>query len=70
MPIMFDESTHSFHLHNDRISYILRLAAGRYPLHVHWGRRIRSVTDDVLARLTPYTDETFSLHETPLDRLP
>ena len=70
MPITFDESTHSFHLHNDRISYILRLAAGRYPLHVYWGRRIRSVTDDVLARLTPYTDETFSLHETPLDRLP
>ena len=70
MPIIFEESTRCFHLSNDRISYILRLAAGAYPLHLYWGRRVRTVSDDLLSRLCPYTDESFSLHETPLDLLP
>lgn len=70
MPITFDESTRCFHLQNDRISYIIRLAAGRYPLHLYWGRRLRAVSDDLLSRLCAYTDEDFSLHETPLDLLP
>ena len=69
MSIIYEESTQSFHLFNSRVSYILRLAAGRYPLHVYWGRRLRAVTECTLSRLTPYTDESFSLHETPLDRL-
>ena len=70
MPIIFEESTRCFHLSNDRISYILRLTAGAYPLHLYWGRRVRTVSDDLLSRLCPYTDESFSLHETPLDLLP
>ena len=68
--IIFDAQTRCFHLANDRVSYIIRLAAGAYPLHLYWGRRVRAVRDDLLSRLTPYTDETFSLHETPLDLLP
>lgn len=70
MGIIYDEGTRSFHLYNARVSYIMHLAAGKYPLHVYWGRRVRAVTDNLVARLTPYTDETFSLHETPLDVLP
>ena len=70
MPITFEKGTGTFHLYNDHISYVIRLAAGSYPLHVYWGRRVHAVSEDVLARLTPYTDATFSLHETPLDRLP
>ena len=70
MPIIFEESTRCFHLSNDHISYIIRLAAGAYPLHLYWGRRLRAVSDDLLSRLCPYTDESFSLHETPLDLLP
>ena len=31
---------------------------------------MRRVHDDLLSRLSPYTDETFSLNELPLDRLP
>ena len=68
--IAYDAQTRCFHLANDRVSYILRLGAGAYPLHLYWGRRVRAVHDDLLSRLTPYTDETFSLHETPLDLLP
>ena len=68
--ITYDVQTRCFHLSNDRVSYILRLGAGAYPLHLYWGRRVRAVRDDLLSRLTPYTDETFSLHETPLDLLP
>ena len=70
MPITFEKGTGTFHLYNDHISYVIRLAAGSYPLHVYWGRRVHAVSEDVLARLTPYTYATFSLHETPLDRLP
>ena len=72
MSIIYDASLKCFHLSNDRISYIFRLAGGKYPLHVYWGQRVRRVSDDLLARLSPfnYTDDTFSLHETPLDVLP
>lgn len=70
MPIVFCEKTNVFHLFNDRVSYVIRLAAGKYPLHVYWGKRVRAIRDDVLSRLTSYTDETFSLHELPLDVLP
>ena len=70
MPIVFCEKTNVFHLFNDRVSYIIRLAAGKYPLHVYWGKRVGVIRDDVLSRLTNYTDDTFSLHELPLDVLP
>ena len=72
MAITYDASLKCFHLCNDSISYIFRLAGGKYPLHVYWGQRVRRVSDDLLTRLSPfaYTDETFSLHETPLDVLP
>lgn len=70
MPILFCEKTNVFHLFNDHVSYIIRLAAGKYLLHVYWGKRVRAIRDDVLSRLTSYTDETFSLHELPLDVLP
>ena len=72
MAIVYDSALKCFHLSNDRISYIFRLAGGKYPLHVYWGKRVRRVSDDILTRLSPYnyTDETFCLHETPLDVLP
>ena len=68
MPITFDR--HCFHLCNDRVSYIIRLAAGKYPLHLYWGRRLRAVRDDLLSRRVPFTDDTFTLNETSLDQLP
>ena len=46
MPITYDSSTQCFHLSNDRVSYIFRLAGGKYPIHVHWGRHVRRVRDD------------------------
>lgn len=70
MSITYDEKNHCFLLSNQRISYCIGLAGGKYPVHLYWGRRIRSVPNDVLTRLTAYTDETFSLHEMPLDSLP
>jgi len=70
MSILFDQSTHVFHLSNDRISYIFRLAGGKYPVHVHWGRRVRKVTDRMIERRTIWTEETFSLNETAFDFLP
>ena len=68
MPITFDR--HCFHLCNDRVSYIIRLAAGKYPLHLYWGRRLRAVRDDLLSRRVSCTDDAFSLNETALDHLP
>ena len=70
MPISFDEKTRCFSLACGDFSYVIRLAAGRWPLHAHWGAPVRRVHDDLLSRLSPYTDETFSLNELPLDRLP
>ncbi|MCI6728776.1 MAG: alpha-galactosidase [Clostridiales bacterium] len=68
--ITFDAESRCFHLANDRISYIIRLGAGKYPLHLYWGPRVRRVSEDLLSALSAYTDETFSLHGLPLDRLP
>lgn len=72
MFITYDEGLRCFHLCNGSMSYIFRLTAGKYPLHVYWGPRVRRVSDDLLTRLSPYnyTDETFRLDETPLDVLP
>ena len=70
MPISYDEGTRCFHLACSDFSYVIRLAAGRYPLHAHWGAPLRQVRDDLPGRLSPYTDDTFTLNELPLDRLP
>lgn len=68
MPITCDSTC--FHLFNDRVSYIFRLAGGRYPLHVYWGRRVRHVHDELIERRTIWNEEHFSLNETALDFLP
>ena len=33
MPILYSPENQVFHLQNDRISYIIRLVAGKYPIH-------------------------------------
>ena len=70
MSILFDQDRMCFHLSNSRISYIFRLAGGKYPIHVHWGRKVRAVTDELITRRTIWTEETFSLNETSMDFLP
>lgn len=70
MFITYNPDLRCFHLDNGHVSYIIRLAAGRYPLHLYWGRSVRRIGDDLLSRLCPYGDDNFSLHETPLDLLP
>ena len=70
MSIAYDSRTQAFHLKNARVSYIFRLAGGKYPIHVYWGRRVRNITDELIERRTAWTDETFSLNEASLDYLP
>ena len=70
MSILFDQSKGCFHLSNGRVSYIFRLAGGKYPVHVHWGRRVRAVTDELIERRTIWTEDTFCLNETVMDFLP
>ena len=74
MAIIYDENRKCFHLSNDRISYIFRMAADKYLLHLYWGRRVRSIGDKMVSRRMqdgyPQSDEAFSLHETPHDHLP
>lgn len=70
MGILFDQETKHFHLFNERISYVIRLVAERYPLHVYWGKRVRRVTENLLEEMTPYNEENFSLNELSLDCLP
>ena len=50
--------------------FLFRLAGGKYPVHVYWGRKVRSVTDNLIARRTIWTEETFCLNETVMDFLP
>ena len=70
MPITYDGSTQCFHLFNNHVSYIFRLAGGKYPIHVHWGRRVRHVRDELIERRTIWPEDAFSLNETALDFLP
>ena len=70
MSILFDPNKKSFHLSNNRISYIFSLAGGKYPVHLHWGRKLRTVTDEIVTRRTIWTEQTFSLNETSMDFLP
>lgn len=70
MAIFFSPETSVFHLQNERVGYMIRLAAGKYPLHQYWGKRVRNIRADVLERLCPQKEESFTLHETPLDTLP
>jgi len=72
--ICYEQKEGRFHLSNGRVSYVIQLAAGKYPLHLYWGKAIRHIEDDIVNRIgwTPGMPENapFSLHETPLDRLP
>ena len=72
--ICYEQKEGRFHLSNGRVSYMIQLAAGKYPLHLYWGKAIRHIEDDIVNRIgwTPGMPENapFSLHETPLDRLP
>ncbi len=70
MSILFDASCQCFHLSSQGMSYIIQMAAGRYPLHLYWGASVRHISDDLVTRLSIYTHDNFSLHETPLDRMP
>ena len=72
--IRFEEKEGRFHLSNGRVSYIIQIAAGKYPLHLYWGKAIRRIEDDIVSRIVRPAgvgeDAPFTLHETPLDRLP
>ena len=71
MAIRVDSRQGLFHLTNGRVSYMIRLAGGMYPLHLYWGKALRQISDQPETRLAPDWEERgFSLHETPLDRVP
>lgn len=66
MSIIYDPQTKCFNLSNDRVSYVIRMAAGLYPLHLYWGKRVRRIHDTMVSRRMqdgyPQSDEKFSLH--------
>ena len=70
MPILYSPENQVFHLQNDRISYIIRLVAGKYPIHQYWGKKVRAIHADVMERCCNQREEGFTLHELPLDTLP
>ena len=74
MSIIYDSATRCFNLSNERVSYVIRMAADLYPLHMYWGKRVRRIHDKMVSRRMqdgyPQSDEKFSLHETPHDHLP
>ena len=57
-------------MQNDRISYIIRLVAGKYPIHQYWGKKARAIHADAMERCCNEQEEGFTLHELPLDTLP
>lgn len=42
MSIIYDAEHQIFHLQTENSSYLFGLARGAYPLHLHWGKKIRS----------------------------
>ena len=70
MPILYSPENHVFHLQNANISYIIRLVAGKYPIHQYWGRRVRAIHADAMERCCTQQEENFTLHGLPLDTLP
>lgn len=62
MKIQFDATTQTFHLQNEKISYIMQIVNGQYVAHVYWGARIRGTNlGGLLARrrrcsFSPSTD--------------
>ena len=41
MPIFIDESTKTFHLQTKNTSYIFAIYCGKYPVHLHFGKKIK-----------------------------
>ncbi|KWX88466.1 hypothetical protein AMQ83_06620 [Paenibacillus riograndensis] len=41
MSIIYDAEQQIFHLQTTNTSYVFGLARGSYPVHLHWGRKIR-----------------------------
>ena len=68
--ISSDAARHCIHLSNGRVSYVIQFAAGRYPVHIYWGKALRDVQDNTVIRRTGRKSSTLDLNETPLDRLP
>ncbi len=53
MSIRMEARQGLFHLTNGRVSYMIRLAGGLYPLHLYWGKALRQVSDAPETRLVP-----------------
>ena len=43
--IDFDQATGVFHLHNDKVSYVLQVVRDCYLLHRYWGRPLKKFRD-------------------------
>jgi alpha-galactosidase len=65
MPITFDQEERTFHLQNDKISYVLQVTKEGYLLHRYWGKAIRRYHES--APLV-FLDRGFSPSPTPDDR--
>ena len=46
MPIVFDKQKSQFHLHNEKISYIMGLEHDKYLIQIYWGERIKDFLQD------------------------
>ncbi|WP_251554808.1 alpha-galactosidase [Neobacillus muris] len=70
MPIKWSEDDKVFHLFNQRISYLIQIVHGKYPAHLYWGRRVKTLNP---ASILPIRARTFSPATEPglsLDTLP
>lgn len=73
--INWNEKTQTFHLQNDKISYVMAVAHGRYLTHCYWGKRLNTwsqgydypALDRSSFSPTPagWPDRTFSLDTAP-----
>ncbi len=43
MPILVDEQTKTFHLQTKSTSYIFAIYCGRYPVHLHYGKKVKDI---------------------------
>ncbi|NCC94841.1 MAG: alpha-galactosidase, partial [Opitutae bacterium] len=59
-----------FHLQNARMSYVFRVAGGRFLMQEHFGARLSDVRTNVLRRYIGVPESALDRNEFQLDRLP
>ena len=48
MPIEWNEQDGIFHLYNSKISYLIQIVHNKYPAHLYWGKRVKTLQPSLI----------------------